>query len=225
VFGFVFVCFTHALPLAAAEGHLTQKSAELTRLYSQMHWLGQYNADLVLWNINTNTQLTSLGVRQCVLEEELARTAGERVVQKAVAEQKAQETESQTAELHRVRTAFEQKEAELQREKTTVATLTGALEEKEKALEEKEVVMRNAEAALKEKEDSLSSLEEAARVQQEEAQKNIAGVCSKFRCRWILFFSQLILVPLIRAKAESGRRDYGEGGDQHRAHGGAGGVY
>ena len=46
-----------------------------------------------------------------------------------------------------------------------------------------EVAMRNAEAILKEKEDSLSSLEKAARVQQEEAQKNIAGKCSKFHCR------------------------------------------
>src|SRR6185437_13585605 len=36
-------------------------------------------------------------------------------------------------------------------------------------------------------------------------------------------FSQLILVPLIRVEAESGRRDCGEGGGQHRAHGGAGG--
>ena len=49
----------------------------------------------------------------------------------------------------------------------------------------------NAEAALKEKENSLSSLEEAARVQQEEAQKNIAGMCSKFRCCWILIFRSL----------------------------------
>jgi Tfp pilus assembly protein PilX len=47
------------------------------------------------------------------------------------------------------------------------------------------VAVRNAEAALKEKEDSLSSLEEAARVQQEEAQKNIAGECLKFHCRLI----------------------------------------
>ena len=51
--------------------------------------------------------------------------------------------------------------------------------------------MRNAETALKEKENSLSSLEEAARVQQEEAQKNIAGMCSKFRCCWILIFRSL----------------------------------
>ena len=35
------------------------------------------------------------------------------------------------------------------------------------------MAIRNTEAALKEKENSLSSLEEAARVQQEEAQKNI----------------------------------------------------
>ena len=44
------------------------------------------------------------------------------------------------------------------------------------------MVVWNAEATLKEKEDALSSLEEAARVQQEEAQKNIAGGCSKFCC-------------------------------------------
>ena len=53
------------------------KSTELTRLYSQMHWLGQYNADLVLRNIDANTQLTNLGAHQCVLEEELAQTASE----------------------------------------------------------------------------------------------------------------------------------------------------
>ena len=66
---------------------------ELTRLYSQMCWLGQYNADLVLRNIDANTQLTSLGARQRVLEEELARTAGERDVQTVMAEQKTQENE------------------------------------------------------------------------------------------------------------------------------------
>ena len=69
-----------------------------------------------------------------------------------------------------------------------VATLTGTLEEKGKALEEREEALRNAEAALKEKENSLSSLEEAARVQREEAQKKIAGECSKFRCCWVVVF-------------------------------------
>ena len=53
------------------------------------------------------------------------------------------------------------------------------------------MALRNTEAALKEKENSLSSLEEAARVQQEEVQKNIAGVCSKFRCCWILIFRSI----------------------------------
>ena len=69
--------------------------------------------------------------------------------------------------------------------------LTGTLEEKGIALEENEVAVRNAEVALKEKEDSLSSLEEAARVQQEEAQKNITGECSRFRCCWILIYRSL----------------------------------
>ena len=57
-----------------------EKSAELTRLYSQMHWLGQHNADLVLRNIDANTKMTDLGARQRALEAELARTAGERDV-------------------------------------------------------------------------------------------------------------------------------------------------
>ena len=91
-----------------------KKSAELTRLYTQMRWLGLYNADLMLRNIDANIQLTSLGARQCVLEEGLVRTAGERDVQRAAAEQKAQEAEAQTTELQRVRTALEQKEAKLQ---------------------------------------------------------------------------------------------------------------
>ena len=90
-----------------------KKSNELTRLYNQMRWLGQHNADLVLQNIDANTKMTDLGAYQRALEEELARTAGERDVQRAAAEQKAQEAEARTAELQRVRTALEQKEAEL----------------------------------------------------------------------------------------------------------------
>ena len=92
-----------------------KKSAELTRLYSQMRWLGQHNADLVLRNIDANTKMTDLGARQRALEEELARTTSERDVQRAAAEQKAQEAEAQTVELQHIRTALEQKEAELQR--------------------------------------------------------------------------------------------------------------
>ena len=71
-----------------------RKSAELTQLYSQMSWLGQYNADLVLRNINANTQLTSLGARQHMLEEELARTVSERDDKRAMVEKKAQEAEA-----------------------------------------------------------------------------------------------------------------------------------
>ena len=90
-----------------------KKSAEMTRLYSQVRWLGQHNAGLVLQNIGANTKMTDLGVRQQALEEELVRTAGERDVQRAAAEQKAREAEAQTAELQHTRTALEQKEAEL----------------------------------------------------------------------------------------------------------------
>ena len=53
------------------------------------------------------------------------------------------------------------------------------------------MVARNAEAVLKEKEDSLSSLEEAARVQQEETQKNIVGECLRFRYCWVLIYRSL----------------------------------
>ena len=50
------------------------------------------------------------------------------------------------------------------------------------------MAIQNVEAALREKENSLSSLEEAARVQREEAQKSIVGKYSKFRSSWILLF-------------------------------------
>jgi hypothetical protein len=40
-----------------------KKSVELTRLYSQMRWLGQHNADLVLKNIDVNTKMADLGAR------------------------------------------------------------------------------------------------------------------------------------------------------------------
>ena len=66
-----------------------KKSDELNRLYSQIRWLGQHNADLVLKNIDANTKMTDPGARQRVLEEELVRTAGERDVHRAAAEQKA----------------------------------------------------------------------------------------------------------------------------------------
>ena len=64
-----------------------EKSAEMARMYSQMSQLGQLNAELVLKNIDANTKMADLGVRQQALEEELARVTGERDVQKAAAEQ------------------------------------------------------------------------------------------------------------------------------------------
>ena len=85
----------------------------MTRFHSQIGWLGQHNAELVLKNIEANTRMTDLGVRQQALEEELARVTSERDVQRAAAEQKAREAEKQTAELQRLRTALEQKETEL----------------------------------------------------------------------------------------------------------------
>ena len=57
-----------------------EKSAEMTRMYSQMSQLGQHNAELVLKNIEANTKMADLGARQQVLEEELARVTGERDV-------------------------------------------------------------------------------------------------------------------------------------------------
>ena len=84
-----------------------KKSDELSRLYSQMRWLGQHNTDLVLKNIDANTKRTDLGARQRALEEELARTAGERDVQRAAAEQKAQEAEARIAELQHVKAALD----------------------------------------------------------------------------------------------------------------------
>ena len=48
----------------------------------------------MLKNIDANTKMTDLGAHQQTLEEELARTAGKRDVQRAAAEQKAQEAEA-----------------------------------------------------------------------------------------------------------------------------------
>ena len=76
-----------------------EKSTEMTRLYSQMRQLAQHNAELVLKNIEANTKMADLGAHQRALEEDLARVAGERDVQRAAAEQKAREAEAQAAEL------------------------------------------------------------------------------------------------------------------------------
>ena len=111
----MFLCASLTLShLQRLRGIPHNKSAELTWLYSQVRWLGQYNANLVLRTIDANTLVINLGACQCALEEELAQTAEERDAQRAAAEQRAQEAEAQTAELQRARMALEQKEAELQ---------------------------------------------------------------------------------------------------------------
>ena len=81
----------------------------MTRLYSQMSWLGQHNTELVLKNIEANTKMADLGARQQALEEGLAQVTSERDVQRATAKQKAREAEAQTAELQRLQTALEEK--------------------------------------------------------------------------------------------------------------------
>ena len=72
--------------------------------------------EVVLQNIDANTKMIDLGVRQRAIEEELAWTAGECDVQRAAVEQKAREAEAQTTELQRLRTTLEEKarEAEAQ---------------------------------------------------------------------------------------------------------------
>ena len=67
----LFISFT-LFHLQRLRGISPKKSDELNRLYSQMSWLGQHNADLVLKNIDANTKMIDLGARQQALEEELA---------------------------------------------------------------------------------------------------------------------------------------------------------
>jgi hypothetical protein len=106
-----------------------EKSAEMTRLYSQVSWLGQHNAELVLKNIEANTKMADLGARQQALEEGLARVTGERDVQRAAAEQKAREAEAQTVELQRLRTALEEKAREAEAQSAELRCLRTALEQ------------------------------------------------------------------------------------------------
>ena len=70
-----------------------------------------------------------------------------------------------------------------------IVALTGTLLEKGEALEGKEVALQNMGAVLREKEASLSSLEEAARAQREEAQRNITGEYLRVFRRFVSFRS------------------------------------
>ena len=72
-----------------------------------------------------------------------------------------------------------------------MVALTGTLREKGEALEGKEVALQNVGAALREKEASLSLLEEAARAQREEAQRNITGEYLRFFVDLLLFVTDV----------------------------------
>ena len=75
-----------------------------------------------------------------------------------------------------------------------MAVLTGTLWEMGEALEGKEVALQNMGAVLREKEASLSSLEEAARTQREEAQKNMAGEYLRFFVDLLVFVADVDLL-------------------------------
>src|SRR6185437_4825114 len=128
-----------------------EKSAEMTRLYSQMSQLGQHNAELVLKNIEANTKMADLGARQQVLEEELAQVAGERDVQRAAVEQKARETEAQAAELQRLRTALEERAREAEVQSAELQRLSTTLEQQKAELLHKEVAVVALTGTLRER--------------------------------------------------------------------------
>ena len=86
--------------------------------------LEQDNAHLLAQISEVNAQVSDLAERDHVREDELVQAHRERDVQRAAAEQKAQEVEAQVTELRRNALALEQrdkaleaKEAELQRKK------------------------------------------------------------------------------------------------------------
>ena len=106
----------------------------MTRLYSQMSQLGQHNAELVLKNIDANVKMADLGARQQALEEELARVAGERDVQRAAAEEKAREAKAQAAELQRLQTALEERAREAEAQSAELQCLSTTLEQQKAEL-------------------------------------------------------------------------------------------
>ena len=112
----------------------------MTRLYSQMSWLGQHNAELVLKNIEANTKLADLGARQQALEEGLAWVTGERDVQRAAAEQKAREAEAQAAELQCLQTTLEERAREAEAQSAELQRLGTSLEQQKAELLHKEEV-------------------------------------------------------------------------------------
>ena len=75
------------------------KSMKLANLYSSVDWLGKYSTSLGLRLGEADAQVSALETWNHALELELARVNGERDAQRATAEQKAREVESQAATL------------------------------------------------------------------------------------------------------------------------------
>src|SRR6185312_16253513 len=132
---------------------------------------------------------------QMAAAEEKARQAEAQAAElqrlRTVLEDRAREAEAQSAELQRLSTTLEQQKTELLHKEVAVVALTGTLQEQGEALEEKEVALQNMGASLKGKEASLSLLEEAARAQREEAQKNMMGEYLRFFVDLFLFVANV----------------------------------
>ena len=77
------------------------------------------------------------------MEEERARVAGERDVQRAAVELKARETEAQAAELQRLRTALEERAREAEVQSAELQRLSTMLEQQKAELLHKEVWLRS----------------------------------------------------------------------------------
>jgi len=127
-----------------------EKSVEMNRLYSQLSQLRQHNAELVLKNIDANAKMADLGARQQALEEELARVAGERDVQRAAVEEKAREAEAQAAELQRLRTTLEDRAREAEVQSAELQRLSTTLEQQKAELLHREVAVVALTGALRE---------------------------------------------------------------------------
>jgi hypothetical protein len=77
------------------------KSDELAHQYTRVYWLEQDNARLLAQIGEVISLVSDLEERDHVREDELAQACCERDVQRAAAEQKAQEVEAQAPELRR----------------------------------------------------------------------------------------------------------------------------
>ena len=75
------------------------KSVKLAQLYSRVDWLERYSASVCLWLNESMAQASRMEVWAYYLELALARANSERDMQRAAAEQRAQEAQQQIAAL------------------------------------------------------------------------------------------------------------------------------